>query len=107
MADQATPGVPPGRKQWFEPIRTDETWWNGLDNVVKRILSTTGEVECLKDPIEDFTKTRLTPNVSQLKWLVDKKGTHEDFLWDFAVGEGGRGQTYWEIVAWLAECFKD
>lgn len=106
MAGLVTPGVPPGQEQWFEPIKSDETWWHGLDGKVRRVMCTIGEVECLKDPIEEFSMTRLKPNVKDFSWLVEKNGVHIDFLCDFQVREGGRGEPYWRVISWLTDTFQ-
>lgn len=106
MADLATPGIPAGKEEWFEPTQTDEGWWQGLDGKVRRVMSTAGEVECLKDPIEEFSMTRLKPNVKDFTWLVEKNGVHIDFLCDFMVGEGGKSEAYKAVVSWLVDTFK-
>lgn len=74
--------------------------------MVKRVFCSYGEVECLRSPVEDFVATALKPNVQDLKVVMDKRGAHVDFMWDFCVGEGGRNPTYWEAIAWLIESFK-
>lgn len=106
MADLATPGIPSGQEQWFEPVKSDEAWWHGLDGKVKRVMSTVGEVECLKDPIEDFAMNRLKPNVKDFSWLVEKNGLHIDFLCDFQVKEGGRSEPYRKVVDWVKDTFQ-
>lgn len=106
MADLATPGIPTGQEQWFEPIKSDEAWWHGLDGKVKRVMSTAGEVECLKDPIEEFSMSRLKPNVKDFSWLVEKNGVHIDFLCDFQVKQGGKGEAYGKVISWLNDTFQ-
>lgn len=105
MADLATPGIPAGQEQWFEPVKSDEAWWNGLDGKVKRVMSTAGEIECLKDPIEEFSMTRLKPNVKDFSWQVEKNGLHIDFLCDFQVKEGGKGEPYRNVISWLTDTY--
>lgn len=98
-------GIEPGQEPWFEPMASDVEWWRGLGGLVTRMMSTVGEVECLRDPIEEFAKTRLEPNVQDLTCLVEKNGVHTDFLCDIAVGEGGQNHAYLDVVSWLQDAF--
>lgn len=98
-------GIEPGQEPWFEPMASDVEWWRGLGGLVTRMMSTVGEVECLRDPIEEFAKTRLGPNVGDLTCLVEKNGVHTDFLCDIAVGEGRNNAAHRDVVLWLQDTF--
>lgn len=98
-------GIEPGQEPWFEPMASDVEWWRGLGGLVTRMMNTVGEVECLKDPIEEFARTRLGPNVQDLTCLVEKNGVHTDFLCDIAVGQGRDNPAYLDVVSWLQDTF--
>ncbi|KAH8977128.1 alpha/beta-hydrolase [Lactarius akahatsu] len=105
MVDLVRPGVIPELKHHAEPAAAPADWWSGLDAVYPRILITAGEHEGLFDQIIDVSRV-IEQHVKDTTTVVEPGGLHEDMIFKFAVGQGGNGQDYDAIVAFLTRSFR-
>lgn len=97
--------ITPGTAPFFEPLDASEGWWNGLSKVTERVMSTVGEVECLRDPIVAFNENVLEVQIGDAQMVVEENGVHIDMLVDFGCGQGGRSKSYEAVMDWLVESF--
>ncbi|KAI9447591.1 alpha/beta-hydrolase [Lactarius indigo] len=105
MADLVRPGVTPELQHHVEPATAPASWWSGFDGVYPRILITAGEHEGLFDQIIDVSRV-IEKHVKDTTTVVEPGGIHEDMIIKFAVGQGGNGQDYDAIVAFLTKSFR-
>jgi acetyl esterase/lipase len=93
--------VPESSHVYLEAVKAPESWFAGVNGLVHRILITTGAKECLRDDDIAFADM-LDKHHPDVKMVVQEDGVHDDPLFDFALGEPGRGSEMTQVVVeWL------
>jgi acetyl esterase/lipase len=101
---QVLAGVPEADRPFAEPVRAPEGWFAGADALVDRVLVTAGGAELLRDDIVAFAEA-FKKHHANVKLVVQKGGTHEDVLMDFAAKEERTSAMASLSVEWLAAGF--
>lgn len=83
-------GVPEKYRYYLEPYRAPEDWFADLSTVVRRVLITAGDAECLRDEIVVFAD-RLGKKYPKLKFVLQDHGLHNDPYFDFMWPEKVQG----------------
>lgn len=96
-------------KPYLEALKSPGAWFDGIDKVVKRIMVTVGEKECLRDDVLEVVK-KLQQGVQDdegdrrdefLIPVVHENGVHNDQYLDFMAGQGGSDELTSQIIHWL------
>ncbi|PPQ66705.1 hypothetical protein CVT26_009565 [Gymnopilus dilepis] len=91
-------------KPYVEALKAPEGWFNGVDGVLKRVLVTVGEKECLRDDVVEVGKKLGQGNGDTFATtVVQKGGVHNDQYLDFMAGQGGAGELTAQVIHWLEE----
>ena len=98
-------GLPSGQEHYTDQLSAPAAWWQGLDGVFSRLLSTLGEHECLFDHILE-TSTIISHHVRDTVTFVDPGAVHEEVICKFTTSEGGSGKCYDAIIAFLSRSFR-
>ncbi|KAI3607123.1 alpha beta hydrolase fold protein [Moniliophthora roreri] len=97
--------VPNEQQPYIELNIAPETWWNGLDKVVKRVFMSVGRDECFLDDIVKLDN-RMKTYHSDVKMVVQEYGVHCDPYIDFMIpGEKRFVELTGEVVDWVADGF--
>ncbi|KAF8651051.1 hypothetical protein AX16_004914 [Volvariella volvacea WC 439] len=100
--------IPRSQLHYIDSSRTPDGWFQGVNQVVDRILVSAGDLECLKESIVAFA-TSLKSYHGNVELVVQMNGVHEDPLNDFAAAGGKSPKTVGEltplIVSWLVSGF--
>lgn len=83
----------PRYSSYFEPARAKDGWFEGLGNVVERILMSAGDRELFREDIVTFSKT--------LEALRDQKRSKLDFR--FVVVEGAHDTPAIDFLVMIPE----
>ncbi|KAG6901553.1 hypothetical protein C0995_010610 [Termitomyces sp. Mi166 len=94
--------VPDSLHVYLETSKVPDTWFKGVDKLVRRILITAGGVECLRDDIIQVSD-KLSKNHNEVRLIVQKNGVHNDPFYDFLAGETNLGDLTPKILAWLRQ----
>ncbi|PPQ74631.1 hypothetical protein CVT26_007440 [Gymnopilus dilepis] len=97
-------GVMDNQQPYAEPDSAPESWFDGLDSVVERVLMTAGEKELFRDDIIHFSN-RLCKTKSNFSFVIQEGGTHNDPMFDFflQLPHDQLGSLTSQIVDWLAK----
>ncbi|KAJ7146044.1 Alpha/Beta hydrolase protein [Mycena epipterygia] len=104
LGRQVLSDFPEKYKAFAEPVKAPETWFEGVENLVGRILISAGGAECMRDDIVDFGE-HLEKRHPNIELFVQKNGLHEDNFLDFMVREQKLGSLTPLIVKWLTAGF--
>lgn len=102
LADLVLADVPNHCLAYAEPANAPDSWFNGLDSLVDRILITAGGDEIFVDDITRFSQT-LTQTKSNLTFVIQEEGIHDGPLIDYLSGQSydDPKSLYPVIVRWL------
>ncbi|KAF8901350.1 Alpha/Beta hydrolase protein [Gymnopilus junonius] len=105
-ADRFLASVKEDQRPYAEPGAAPDSWFDGLDTVVERVLMTAGGKEILRDDIIHFSH-RLGKTSSDVTFVVQDDGVHIDPMLDFLVKlpHDQLGSLTPQIVDWLVEGF--
>jgi len=98
--------VPDADRPIAEPVRAPDSWFEGVDALVERVLVTAGTEELLRDDIVLFAE-RFKKHHASVELVVQKDGLHEDILLDFNVNEKKKSSMTPLTVEWLAAGFTE
>ena len=82
-------------------------WYDGVGDIVKKMLITVGRYECLREDIIKFGKHLESTETLDVKLVVDKYGVHDDPFLDFVAREKKLGELTPMIVSWCREAFSE
>ncbi|KAF8903377.1 Alpha/Beta hydrolase protein [Gymnopilus junonius] len=96
--------VPEDQRPYAEADAAPDGWFDGLDNVVDRILVTVGEKESFRDDILHFSQN-ISKIKSQFTFIIQDGAVHDDPMLDFLIKspEDQLGSLTPQIVKWLSE----
>ncbi|KAG6880984.1 hypothetical protein C0993_003348 [Termitomyces sp. T159_Od127] len=83
-------GVPEKYRPYLEPYYAPENWFADLSTIVRRVLITAGDAECLRDDIVVFAD-RLRKKFPELQFVLQDYGVHNDPYFDFLWPEKVKG----------------
>ncbi|KAK0449070.1 Alpha/Beta hydrolase protein [Desarmillaria tabescens] len=90
---------------FVDPIEAPKTWFDGLDNLVDRILITYGELEGFAPGVQLLYEKYLKPCHEDVKALQQRDGVHGDPILKFVWKQEDLGEIVPAIVDWVAELF--
>ncbi|THU95609.1 alpha/beta-hydrolase [Dendrothele bispora CBS 962.96] len=96
--------VPPEQICYLEALKASESWFNGLDQIVEKVIITCGDAECMFEEITAFEK-KLSRHLKATKLLVLKNGVHIEPCVDFYLKEEPNKATI-EVMEWFAQGYK-
>ncbi|KIK58287.1 hypothetical protein GYMLUDRAFT_75037 [Collybiopsis luxurians FD-317 M1] len=98
--------VPSSFTPYAEPVRAPDDWFAGLDDVVDRIMVSTGDEERLRDQDVVFYE-KMKEHHGNAVLEVQDGGLHDDPIMDFFLSEVPLENTLTPIVLeWIAKGFK-
>jgi acetyl esterase/lipase len=100
-------GVPDSQRVYLDTVNVPEGWFNGVDKVVGRLLVSAGGAELLYDGIKIVHDKHLKPHHTDIKFISEPGGVHDDPYFDFLVGEKKLGAVTGVVVDWFAEGFQE
>lgn len=97
-------GLAPEMQHYSEPTLAPPDWLKGLDKVYSRFLLTAGSEEC---PLDQTIETRdvLSRYVRDTELVIAPGLAHGEVIYRFATNEGGVGEDWDAIVAFLSKSF--
>ena len=104
LSEYVLKDVPQEQICYLEALKASETWFDGLDKVVEKVIITVGDAECLFEEITAFKK-KLTGHLKATKLLVLKNGVHIEPCVDLFLKEKPNKATV-EVVEWFAEAYQ-
>ncbi|SJL02429.1 uncharacterized protein ARMOST_05756 [Armillaria ostoyae] len=90
---------------FIEPAKAPEAWFSGMDKLVERILITSGGAECMHEAHNYFHERHLKDYHSNVQYVVQKDGVHDEVLHEFALYNRPVGELAPLIVNWIATGF--
>ncbi|KAF9461395.1 Alpha/Beta hydrolase protein [Collybia nuda] len=97
-------GVEESCYPYLDPSLTPGAWFQGIDEVVTRVLISAGDVECLRDGIVQLSE-RIAQYHSGVTLIVQEGGVHNDPYYDFLAREPKLCALTARIQAWIARGF--
>lgn len=97
-------GLAPELQHYSEPVLAPPGWLKGLEKVYSRFLITAGSEEC---PLDQTIETRdvLSRYVRETDLVIAPGLAHGETIIRFATNEGGVGEDWDAIVAFLSKSF--
>jgi len=90
-------------RPYLEALSTPEGWFSGIDGIVKRVMVTVGENECLRDDVLEVARKLGNDGDGFLTTVLDRNGVHNDQYLDIMAGEQPQGDLVAKIILWLKE----
>lgn len=91
--------------KFVDPVEAPKTWFDGLDNLVERILITYGAFEGFAPGIQLLYEKYLKPYHEDVITLQQRDGVHGDPILKFIWKQEDLGDMVPVIVDWVAELF--
>ncbi|TFK36154.1 Alpha/Beta hydrolase protein [Crucibulum laeve] len=98
------PFVPESQRAYVEADKAPNGWFSGADKVVKRVLITMGDAECLYPDILHFSMA-FSGVHHTTTFKIQPGGIHIDPYFDFFAGEKNLGELSSTIVDWISDGF--
>ncbi|KAF5387548.1 hypothetical protein D9757_006563 [Collybiopsis confluens] len=99
--------VPSSLTPYVEPVRAPDDWFAGLEDVVDRILLSTGNEERLFDQDVVFFEKKIKECHRNATLVIQEGGLHDDPIMDFLISEVPLENTLTPVVLeWIAKGFK-
>ncbi|KAK2460374.1 hypothetical protein APHAL10511_007539 [Amanita phalloides] len=86
---------------YVQALKAPDSWFQGIDDVVDRLLITTGDIDCLRDMIIDF-KPKIEGYHPDVRFIMQKDGVHNGPFFDFVTGIPDLSRTTLNILEWCA-----
>ncbi|KAF8205832.1 Alpha/Beta hydrolase protein [Mycena galopus ATCC 62051] len=102
LGRQILNGVPAADNAFAEPAKAPDSWFNGVDAVVGRVLIAVGGSEIMRDDILQVGE-RLKQHHRDVQVGIQDGGVHDDMLLDFMTKETKLGSLTSMLIDWLAE----
>ena len=100
----ARTGVPESFYPYMDMSSAPDNWYDGLQNIVDRILITGGGDEVLKDEIHSLSE-KISAYHSNTKLVIQVGGIHNDPYFDFFAKEKVQSKLTPILIDWLMEGF--
>ncbi|KAK0201272.1 Alpha/Beta hydrolase protein [Desarmillaria ectypa] len=97
--------IPETDIKFLDPVEAPKAWFNGLDDLVDRILITYGEFEGFAPGIQLLYEKYLKPYHEDMITLQQRDGVHGDPILKFIWKQEDLGDMVPVIVEWVAELF--
>ncbi|KAF4618228.1 hypothetical protein D9613_011550 [Agrocybe pediades] len=97
--------VPEEQRAYLEIAKAPKDWFNGVNQLVNRVLVTLGEKECLSDPIIILIEA-LKQYHPSVQVAIEPHGVHNDILQDFFVKEKKLNTIARAVDDWLEAGYK-
>lgn len=97
--------IPETDIMFLDPVEAPKTWFDGLDDVVDRVLITYGEFEGFAPGIQLLCEKYLKPYHEDVMALQQRDGVHGDPILRFIRKQQDLGDMVPLIVDWTAELF--
>lgn len=97
--------VPESKLPYADVANAPKGWFLGVEKLVERILITTGSSECLRDADKRLFESHLNGCHSNVQFVVQEGGVHDDPLFDFVLNEKV-GKLTPIILDWFADGYK-
>ncbi|KAF8064398.1 Alpha/Beta hydrolase protein [Lyophyllum atratum] len=98
-------GVKEEHIPYLEASKAPEGWFDGLPEVVDRVLITGGDAEALRDTIVVFAD-RMCRVHPRAEFILQKYGVHNDPYFDFFTMERNKGEVTPRILEWFEAGFE-
>ena len=98
-------GVPEPFHVYMGAREAPDSWFEGVDKFVERVLISAGDHECLRDDTRGFAN-RFIMHHGKTHFIVQENGVHNDPFYDFLVGERKPSELTLAILGWLLEGFE-
>ncbi|KAF8884709.1 Alpha/Beta hydrolase protein [Mucidula mucida] len=104
--------VPPTDLPYVEVLNAPKGWFTGMDNVVNRMLLTSGSKEGMVDTHKRFYDICVGENEVDVTFLVDEGGLHDSLIYDFSLPllqllqKPRIGPLTPKVIDWLAAGFE-
>ncbi|KAJ7778575.1 hypothetical protein DFH07DRAFT_715820, partial [Mycena maculata] len=94
--------VPDSHRVYIQPAAAPSLWFDGLDEVVGRVLVTVGSKEVLRDSIQDLAAV-LQNSHRDFQLDVQEGGVHCDPMFDIAAKSTAPHPVEQNIIEWFAQ----
>ncbi|KAH9474982.1 Esterase [Psilocybe cubensis] len=98
-------GVPTPDLPYIDAYSAPQSWLDGSDKAIKRILVSAGEHEILRDAIVDYAKEKLGNHHRDVAFYLEDKGVHDQPFLNFLTGDKDTGKLTSFIIDWLDNGF--
>ncbi|KAK0187591.1 hypothetical protein F5146DRAFT_1141031 [Armillaria mellea] len=99
--------VPEADLAFMEPSKGPKTWFSGVENLVERILITSGDAECIAESHVQFYEEHLKDQHPDVKFVVQRDGVHDSVLFELALERQPVQELAGVIVDWVADAFEE
>ncbi|KAK0209825.1 Alpha/Beta hydrolase protein [Armillaria fumosa] len=105
LSKEVVRDIPEADIMFLDPVEAPKTWFDGLDDVVDRVLITYGELEGFAPGIQLLCEKYLKPYHEDVMTLQQRAGVHGDPILRFIRKRQDLGDVVPLIVDWVAELF--
>ena len=97
-------GIPDKFTPYIQPLKAPERWFQGVDQIVERLLITTGNLDLLRDQGMEF-KAVVEKHHSDVRFILQPNGVHDGPFFDFITRKPDVTRLTLDIVEWFASGF--
>lgn len=94
-------GISEKHTPYIQALKAPDTWFQGIHEIVDRLLITTGDIELLRDMIIEF-KPRIEAHHPDVLFVMQENGVHDGPFFDFVGTSPDFSKTTHAILEWYA-----
>jgi len=94
-------GISEKHTPYIQALKAPDTWFQGIHEIVDRLLITTGDIELLRDMIIEF-KPRIEAHHPDVRFIMQENGVHDGPFFDFVGTCPDFSKTTHAILEWYA-----
>ncbi|PFH50371.1 hypothetical protein AMATHDRAFT_145239 [Amanita thiersii Skay4041] len=97
--------IPDVYTPYIQALKAPKTWFRGADQVVDRVLMTTGDLDLLRDTITEF-EPLVRMHHPHVDLTVQRNGIHDGPFFDFLLDGSPPSEVTLSSLHWFADGFK-